>query len=153
MAASGQTRARTDDLAARWHSIAIHLLRAVRREDAVSSLTGPRLSALSVIVFGGPVTLSGLAAAEQVRPPTMTRLVDALEAEGLVRRVADKADRRRVRLRATARGRSMLLAGRERRVSRIAVPMAALSADDRRVLDRAATIMAGVIGRLAGAPG
>jgi DNA-binding MarR family transcriptional regulator len=153
MAASGQTRARTDDLAARWHSIAIHLLRAVRREDAVSGLTGPRLSALSVIVFGGPVTLSGLAAAEQVRPPTMTRLVDALEAEGLVRRVADKADRRRVRLRATARGRSMLLAGRERRVSRIAVPMAALSADDRRVLDRAATIMAGVIGRLAGAPG
>jgi DNA-binding MarR family transcriptional regulator len=153
MAASGPTRARPDDLAARWHSMAIHLLRAVRREDAQAGLTGPRLSALSVIVFGGPVTLSGLAAAEQVRPPTMTRLVDALEAEGLVRRVPDKADRRRIRLRATARGRAMLLAGRERRVSRIAVPMAALPAEDRRILDRAATIMAGVIGRLAGPPG
>lgn len=153
MAASGPTRARPDDLAARWHSIAIHLLRAVRREDTSSGLTGPRLSALSVIVFGGPVTLSGLAAAEQVRPPTMTRLVDALEAEGLVRRVADKADRRRVMLLATARGRSVLLAGRERRVSRIAGPMAELPAEDLRVLDRAATIMASVVGRLAGTPG
>jgi DNA-binding MarR family transcriptional regulator len=152
MSASGPTRAGPDDLAARWHGLAIHLLRAVRREDAKAGLSGPRLSALSVIVFGGPVTLSELAAAEQVRPPTMSRMVDALEADGLVRRVADREDRRRVRLVATPNGARLLKAGRKRRVARIAAPIGALAADDRRILDQAASIMAGVIGELASAP-
>jgi hypothetical protein len=68
----------------RLHSAAIHLLRRLRREDAKSGLSAPRLSALSVLVFGGPLTLGELANAEQVRPPTMTRLVTALEADGRV---------------------------------------------------------------------
>ncbi|MDQ3996553.1 MAG: hypothetical protein M3303_05995, partial [Gemmatimonadota bacterium] len=68
------------ELADRLHSAAIHLLRRLRREDARTGLSGPRLSALSVVVFAGPLTLGELAAAEQVRPPTMTRLVRALEA-------------------------------------------------------------------------
>jgi DNA-binding MarR family transcriptional regulator len=153
MSASDPVSAAPDDLAARWHGLAIHLLRAVRREDVKAGLTGPRLSALSVIVFGGPLTLGELATAEQVRPPTMTRLVDALEAEGLVRRVSDREDRRRVRLRATKKGEGLLLAGRNRRVARIAAPMAALGVEDRRTLDRAAAIMAQVIGQLAGQAG
>src|SRR4051794_41857953 len=65
------------------HSAAIHLLRSLRREDTASGLSAPRLSALSVVVFGGPLTIGALAAAEQVRPPTMTRLVAALQAQGL----------------------------------------------------------------------
>src|SRR5229473_2111765 len=68
----------------RLHSAAIHLLRRLRRQDDASGLTAPRLSALSVIVFSGPLTLGALATAEQVRPPTMTRLVAALEEAGLV---------------------------------------------------------------------
>ena len=64
------------------HSAAIHLLRKLRREDAASGLNAPRLSALSVVVFAGPVTLGELAGAEQVRPPTMTRIVDALAEQG-----------------------------------------------------------------------
>src|ERR687883_145288 len=76
-------------LADRLHSAAIHLLRRLRREDARTGLSGPRLSALSVVVFAGPRTLGELAAAEQVRPPTMTRLVQALEREGLVARDPD----------------------------------------------------------------
>src|SRR5512132_4206945 len=72
---------RTADL---LHSAATHLLRRPRREDAATALSAPRFSALSVIVFGGPLTLGELAGAEQVRPPTMTRLVSALEEAGLV---------------------------------------------------------------------
>ena len=75
-------------VADRLHSAAIHLLRSLRREDDAVGLSAPRLSALSVVVFAGPITLGALAAAEQVRPPTMTRLVQALEAEGLVERLA-----------------------------------------------------------------
>src|SRR5260221_13290974 len=72
-------------VADRLHSAAIHLLRRLRVEDKAIGLSGPRTSALSVIVFRGPVTMSALAEAEQVRPPTMTRLVDGLERRGPVR--------------------------------------------------------------------
>src|SRR5688500_19372996 len=95
--ARGKGPQSADDLADRWHSLAIHLLRRLRREEVKAGLTGPRLSALSVIVFGGPITLVELAAAEQVRPPTMSRLVRALASEGLVRRERDPADGRLVR--------------------------------------------------------
>src|SRR4029453_19459180 len=96
----------------RLHSAAIPLLRRLRREDSKSGLSAPRLSALSVIVFGGPLTLGELANAEQVRPPTMTRLVSALEDAGLVARVADPEDKRLTRIRATAKGRALLFPGR-----------------------------------------
>src|SRR3954467_2258933 len=80
------------DLADRLHSAAIHLLRRLRRADTASGLPAPRLSALSVLVFGGPLTVSELAAAEQVRPPTMTRIIGALEAAGLAEREGDPKD-------------------------------------------------------------
>ena len=132
----------------RLHSAAIHLLRRLRREDAKSGLSAPRLSALSVVVFGGPITLGDLAAAEQVKPPTMTRLVRALDAEGLVRREADPQDGRIVRLRATARGENLLYAGRARRVHKLSEPLASLTAEEQRTLQNAAEILSRVISRL-----
>ncbi len=146
--ASGRGASRAADLADRWHSLAIHLLRRLRREDVKAGLTGPRLSALSVIVFGGPITLGDLAAAEQVRPPTMTRLVRALELERLVRREKDPADGRVVRLRATAKGERLLGAGRTRRVQRLAEPLAGLTAAERDTLHAAADILSRVVSRL-----
>jgi DNA-binding MarR family transcriptional regulator len=131
-----------DQLADRLHSAAIHLLRWLRREDAATGLSAPRLSALSVIVFGGgPITLGQLAAAEQVRPPTMTRLVNGLEADGLVTRETDAGDARITRIQATAEGRALLQAGRARRVAALARPLAALSAEEQAVLARAATLI------------
>jgi len=130
-----------DEVADRLHSAAIHLLRWLRREDERGALSGPRLSALSVIVFGGPVTLGELAAAEQVRPPTMTRLVNALEADGLVVREPDAADGRVTRLRATAAGRRLLTAGRARRVAALARQLAPLGARDQATLARAAALI------------
>ena len=94
----------TVDLADRLHSAAIHLLRRVRRVDEETGLTAARLSALSVLVFGGQVTLSELAAAEQVSAPTMSKLVRGLERDGLVEREANERDGRSVVLRATDEG-------------------------------------------------
>ena len=147
--ARGRGSRNADDLADRWHSLAIHLLRRLRREDVKAGLTGPRLSALSVIVFGGPITLGELATAEQVRPPTMTRLVRALEREHLVRREKDPDDGRIVRLRATTKGENLLREGRNRRVRRLAEPMEELAPDQRDVLQDAAVILADVVSRLA----
>ena len=132
----------------RLHSAAIHLLRRLRREDATSGLSAPRLSALSVLVFGGPLTLGELANAEQVRPPTMTRLVTALEAEGLVTREPDASDGRLTRIRATPNGRTLLLRGRARRVAALTAEVRALAPDEREVLDAAVTVLEGVIDRL-----
>lgn len=123
------------------HSAAIHLLRRLRREDDASGLTAPRLSALSVVVFGGPLSLGALAAAEQVRPPTMTRLVAALEDEGLVVREPDPLDGRGVLVRATDAGRRVLEEGRSRRTAALVRQLAALTPAELATLGEAAAIM------------
>src|SRR5438045_4807421 len=118
---------RTVEAADRFHSAAIHALRHVRREDPASGLSAARLSALSVLVFGGPRTLGELAAAEQVRPATMTRIVQALEAAGLVARERDARDGRVMRIRATAKGERVMWRGRKRRVERLAALLGQLA--------------------------
>jgi DNA-binding MarR family transcriptional regulator len=125
----------------RLHSAAIHLLRSLRTEDRSSGLSGPRLSALSVIVFAGPIAMSALAAAEQVRPPTMTRLVAELERLGLVERARDSEDLRGIQVRATAKGRRLLEEGRRRRVERLARALEALPVGERKLLARAAELI------------
>src|SRR5205085_2825371 len=115
---------------------AIHLLRTVRREDDASGLSAPRLSALSVVVFGGPLTLGKLARAEQVRPPTMTRIVTGLEKAGLVRRRGDSRDRRLTKIESTAKGQRVLAEGRARRVRMLAASVKELNAGKLAELDR-----------------
>lgn len=137
---SGAADLRTE-VADRLHSAAIHLLRTVRREDEATGLTAARLSALSVLVFGGARSLGELAAAEQVRAPTMSRLVSALESEGLVTRERGQADGRVVRVRATARGRRVLEAGRARRVARLAELLTQAAPDELRLLEKAAAVV------------
>ncbi|MCU0646738.1 MAG: MarR family transcriptional regulator [Gemmatimonadaceae bacterium] len=126
-----------DPLAAALHTVAIRLLRQVRAVDRASGLSAPRLSVLSVLVFGGPRSLGALAAAEQVSAATMSRLVTALVRSGHVRRTPDPDDARAVVLTATAKGRRVLLAGRARRVQAVATVLEGLSAAERRSLDRA----------------
>ena len=133
------------ELADRLHSAAIHLLRRLRRQDDASGLPAPQLSALSVIVFGGPITLGDLAQTEQVRPPTITRLVAMLEADGLVERVSASEDRRVVHVRATARGAKLLQEGRQRRVASLAAALRALPAAERGAIARAIPAMEKVV--------
>ena len=132
---------RTEELASRLHSASVRLLRMLRREDEASGITGPRLSALSVIVFSGPLTMAQLAAAEQVRGPTMTRVVEALVAAGLAARVSDPKDRRIVRVEATDAGRDLLDKGRRRRVRALTERLQRLAESERRALDRAAELL------------
>jgi DNA-binding MarR family transcriptional regulator len=128
-------------LADRLHSAAIHLLRRVRRVDAETGLSAARLSALSVVVFGGPIRISALAAAEQVRTPTITNIVAALERDGLVTRESDASDARAALLRATSKGARIMAEGRARRVSLLAAELRQLNADDRATLTRAVGIL------------
>ncbi len=129
--------ARIEDLAGKLHSTAIHLLRRVRVEDAVSGIGPARLSALSVVVFGGPISLNDLARAEQVRPPTMSRIVDALEKEGLARKTINQQDRRAVVIEATPTGANVLQQGRKRRVRALAKSLSRLKGAERAEIERA----------------
>ncbi|MGC0772048.1 MAG: MarR family transcriptional regulator [Candidatus Acidiferrum sp.] len=132
------------DIADQLHSAAIHLLRRVRIRDRESGIGPAQLSALSVLVFGGPRSLGELADAEQVRPPTMSRIVAGLQRGRLIRRQATE-DGRRVRLTATAKGTKILWEGRKRRVEMLAKAIASIAENKRQELRKAITLLQQVI--------
>jgi len=124
------------EMAANLHSVSIRMLRKLRHEDEGIGLSQPRLSALSVVVFAGPLSLAELAAAEQVKPPTMSRIVEALVEDRLVTRDAVPEDRRSVRIAATEKGRQLMKKGRERRVQALSERLVGLASSERRALAR-----------------
>ena len=136
---------RATDLADAIHSAAIHVLRYLRTEDQALGLSGPRLSALSVLVFRGPLTVGQLARAEQVTPATISRLVTDLEEQGLAERSPDEADARVRRISATSRGTALLHEARRRRVERLALELEQLGAADRETLRQAASLLERIV--------
>ena len=142
MSKRSQETAPGTDLADRLHSVAIHLVRRARREDAAMGLPPAQASALSVLVFGGARTLSALAKIEQVKAPTMTRIIDALERAGFAQRVQHSEDRRKVSIAATTAGVRVMQQGRARRVKALAQLLAGLDRDERATLNAAVTLLA-----------
>jgi len=134
-------------LADRLHLAAIHLLRRVATVDAGSGLSPARLSALSVIVHGGPLAMTALARAERVSPATITSTVSGLESAGLVTRRRAGTDARSVTVEATARGREVLTEGRRRRVAVLTEALAALSPADRAALAQGLDALEKLLGR------
>src|SRR5438093_12260706 len=112
------------------NSVAIHVLRCATEADRSSGLTSARLSALSVVVFRGPLSLGALAAAEAVRPATMTGIVGGLQQDGLIRRKPHGADGRSVLVEATPSGKRLLTRARKRRIDTIAEKLEGLSPDE-----------------------
>ena len=137
----GRISVGADELASRLAGISTVLQRHLSRADAGDGLTRARLSALGLLVMGGPRTLGELAAAEHVRPPTMTRLVHAMEADGLVAREPNPDDRRSVVIHATARGETQLDLGRRRQVAPLAQAISDLDRAERGALEDAADLL------------
>ncbi|HLG09452.1 MAG TPA: MarR family transcriptional regulator [Gaiellaceae bacterium] len=138
---SSPSRPDVREVADRLHSASIHLLRRVRRVDEESGLSAARLSALSVLVFGGPWTLGQLARAEQVSAPTMSKLVSGLERDGVAVREPHSDDGRAVLVRATPKGRRILEQGRARRTEELARLLEDLSHDELELLESAARLL------------
>ena len=129
------------EVASALHRAAIRILRAVRVADEETGVSAPKLSALSVLVFGGATSLTALARAEQVTAATMSKLVSDLEGAGLVAKRVDRADKRGVRIEVTAKGRALTEAGRKRRLALLQARLAKLSRDERALLADAAALM------------
>src|SRR5271169_4986604 len=123
------------------HSAAIHLLRRVRKQDSASGVGPAQLSALSVLVFAGPKTLGELAAAEQVKPPTMSRIAAGLKRSRLAEITRDPQDARRMSIRATAKGTLLLQQGRQRRIEYLAAHLDSLNSSDLAQLGAALDIL------------
>lgn len=142
------TNSRKAQVADRLHSLAIHLLRRVAREDVESGVTGPRLSVLSVLVLGGgPRTIGSLAQMERVTPPTMTRLIQSMEAEGLVARADSPHDARAVHITATKAGEKILRAARERRLEQLQTLLSGASTAELDAVERAVVILEPLVRR------
>ncbi len=123
------------------HSASIRLLRIVRAEDAHAGVGPAQLSALSVLVFVGAKTLGELASIEQVRPPTMSRIVDGLVKQKLADRITEASDRRAVRITPTNKGRKLLLEGKARRVRALAKRLDSLTHEELNVMQKAGQIL------------
>ena len=132
------------DLADALHSAAIHLLRQVRTEDRASGIGPAQLSALSVLVFGGAMSLKQLAEIEQVKPPTMVRIVQGLLSEGLATSHVDHEDARKVRIAATPGGRALMRKARRRRVEALAMMLGERSAAEREQIAKAVATLQGL---------
>jgi DNA-binding MarR family transcriptional regulator len=123
------------------HSAAIHLLRRASERDRTAKISPARLSALSVVVFRGPLTLGDLATAEGVRSATMSGIVNGLEADRLVRRRPHAADGRAVHVEATVAGRRLFERARAQRIDLVASKLKDLSAEELDLLWRAAELL------------
>jgi DNA-binding MarR family transcriptional regulator len=129
------------ELADALHSTAIHLLRQLRVEDRASGIGPAQLSALSVLVFGGSMSLKQLAEIEQVKPPTMVRIVRGLVDQRLATSRADRTDARKIHISASARGRTVMLRARYRRVEALARMLAERSKAERAEMANVVSIL------------
>lgn len=123
------------------HSAAIHLLRWLRVSDREFGIGPAQLSALSVLVFGGPQSLAQLASAEQVKPPTMSRIVSGLLKAQLAATSTDERDRRAITIRATKKGVRLMQAARQRRIETLASAVRQLSSKQIAELIKAAGLV------------
>lgn len=137
-------RSRSEEVAAialALNRVTTHLGRRLRRVDDAQTIGRARLSALSVLVFGGGRTMSELAEDEAVTAATMHHVVAGLIDAGLAQKSADPNDRRKYRIEASAKGRRLMLNARAARLEMIAAGLESLSADDRKCLARALELL------------
>src|SRR5919109_4591107 len=133
-----------EELAPRLRWTVTRLARRLRQE-AGTDLGPSQTAALATVERHGPLSPSELAEIERIKRPTATRIVRHLEEAGLVERVKDPEDRRSSILSVTAVGRALLKRLRERKTAYLAKRLAAMDADDRRTLERAAELLEGML--------
>ena len=136
----------TAELATSLRPVILRLGRRLRQmRDESVELTASQSSAMGILLRRGDLTMGELAAEEKVRPPTVTRLVNALEARGLLTRTPDPRDGRQSLVGLTEDGRALLLANRRRRDQWLAVRLTELDPGERELLRRAIPVLGKMI--------
>ncbi len=129
----------TTRLASELRMVLGHLMRRLRAEHRFSLSQGAVLGRLD---REGTKSIGDLALAERVRPQSMTQTISDLEADGLIARRADPADRRRILVELTELGVQTLEQDRRQREGWLALAIAEdLSAEEQRVLMQAVALL------------
>ena len=134
----------TLDTAALAHDLRLAVMRFSRRlrnQRVDTSVTLTHLAALSTLKRNGPMSPGELAAQERVQPPSMTRVVVALEGMGLVTRTPHPTDGRQVIIGLTPAAEDLLSAEARAREAWLSSRLHQLTAEERAVLREAAEIM------------
>jgi DNA-binding MarR family transcriptional regulator len=132
----------TPELASALRTSILRLARRLRQmKDDRLDLSGNQLSAMAVLLNHGDQLMGELAAAERVQPPSMTRIVNGLEARGLVARKPDPRDGRQCLVTLTEPGREILLANRRRRDAWLSQRIEELSPEEQDVIRQAVGIL------------
>jgi DNA-binding MarR family transcriptional regulator len=113
------------------------LTRALRREAGSSPVSQGVLSALVTVVKEGPLRSGELSTREGVAPPTMTKVVVALEQQGFVERFPDPDDGRAALISATPAGRELVQSSREQRLHGLARRLESLTPEQVAALEAA----------------
>jgi|APCry1669192010_1035390.scaffolds.fasta_scaffold14439_2 DNA-binding MarR family transcriptional regulator len=116
------------------------------RQNSLGGVSPAQASLLASVDILGNATLGDLAAREQVQPPTVTRLVAALEEMGLVQRITDENDRRCQRVSLTALGRREVTQIRARKTEYLATRLAQLPESERELLPALAVLLEHLVG-------
>ena len=132
------------ELATRLRLVLARSARRLRQESG-TGLSPSLTAALATVERHGPLTPSELAARERVQRPTVTGLVFRLEEAALIARAADPTDGRSSLITVTPAGRKLLAAGRTRKDAFLSERLDALGAEDRATLERAATLLEGML--------
>jgi DNA-binding MarR family transcriptional regulator len=138
--ATGVPAETSEEIAGRLRLSATRLARRLRQQ-ADTGLSPSQLSALAVVERDGPLTLGALAEQEQVAPPSISRVVAKLEADGFLTRQPDTDDRRVTRVVVTTKGRNLLVASRRRKTAWLTTRLEAMDADQRARLADALDIL------------
>jgi DNA-binding MarR family transcriptional regulator len=128
-------------MASGLQAAAARMLRMARRDPGDDPVSAVRLAVLSVLRSGKPMSLADLASAQEVKAPTMSRIVEGLVKDGLATRDADPANRRKVRIAATDEGRRRLEAGREGQVRALRERLRRLADSEQRALARGVEVL------------
>jgi DNA-binding MarR family transcriptional regulator len=132
---------RPDVEATRLYVAMGRLVRSLRREGGGLPVSQGVFSALVTVVKEGPLRAGELAAREGVAPPSMTKVVAALEQQALVERLPDPDDGRAALITATADGRSLVESSRAQRMHGLARRLEQLDADQLATLDAALPVL------------
>jgi DNA-binding MarR family transcriptional regulator len=130
-----------NELAHQLRLTVLRLARRVRAERADDAMSDGRLSVLSLLANQGAQTLGSLAESERVTPPSMNRTINALVESGLVTRVADASDGRKVVIDLSEAGRRLVKETRRKRDAWFSARLAKLTPEERATLDAAAPIL------------
>ena len=131
----------TIELASSLRQVVLRLTRRLRAQRADMSVSVTQLMALATLVKHGPMSAGELAGHERVQPPSMTKILAALEEHGLAQRRQDPSDRRQIIVQATEAGATLLVQERMKRDAWLSTRLVSLTAEERRLLHKVAPLL------------